>query len=190
MKTMNTEIDKALEVLKTDGVIIYPTETIWGIGCDATSPTAVQRIYQIKKRMDSKSMLVLLDSENRLSRYVEQVPELAWDLIDMTNKPLTIIYPNAKNIAPNLIAEDGSIGIRVSSHEFCKKLIFRFGKPIVSTSANISGQANPRTHHEIPPDIISQSDYMVNPEMAGTSTGKASGIIKLELDGQVKIIRE
>lgn len=187
---MKEEINKALEVLNKGGIIIYPTETIWGIGCDATNEEAVKKVYQIKKRVDTKSMLVLLDSENRLPLYVKEVPDMAWDLIEMSIKPLTIIYPNGKNLAPNLIAEDGSIGIRITSNEFCKQLIFRFRKPLVSSSANISGEKSPASFKDISEEILSQADLVVHPDMEGQNAGKPSGIIKLGIGGQVQVIRE
>lgn len=187
---MEAEINKALHVLENGGVIIYPTETIWGIGCDATNQKAVDRIYKIKQRTDAKSMLILLDTENRLPSYVEQVPELAWDLIEMADKPLTIIYPMGKNLASNLLADDGSIGIRITSNQFCKNLIYRFRKPIVSTSANISGHPGPVSFIDISDTLLSQVDFVVSEEFASKNTGKASGIIKLDMDGTVKVIRE
>lgn len=187
---MEAEINKALQVLESGGVIVYPTETIWGIGCDATNKEAVERVYKIKQRADAKSMLILLDTENRLPSYVEQVPELAWDLIEMADKPLTIIYPKGKNLASNLLADDGSVGIRITSNQFCKSLIFRFRKPIVSTSANISGQPSPVSFADVSETLLSQVDFVVSEEFASANTGKASGIIKLDVDGTVKVIRE
>ena len=184
------EVTRALEILKNGGIILYPTETIWGLGCDATNADAVQKIYKIKQRTDAKSMLTLLDSENRLPSYVEQVPDLAWDLIEMSDKPLTIIYPKGKNLAVNLLAADGSIGIRITTNTFCKRLIHRFKKPIVSTSANLSGDKSPATFSDISQKIISKVDYTVSESFAGESTGKSSGIIKLGMNGQVQVIRE
>ena len=152
---MDKDILEALETLRSGGLILYPTDTVWGIGCDATNPDAIARIYKLKKRSDSKAMLILLDSENLLSRYVDEVPEVAWELIEASDKPMTIIYPGAKNIANNLIADDGSIGIRISKDDFCQKLISRFRKPIVSTSANISNEPAPSIYNEISDEIIS-----------------------------------
>ena len=137
---MQDDIKNALEVLRKGGVILYPTDTIWGIGCDATNDAAVKRVYEIKKRADSKSMLVLMENLNLLERYMQEVPEIAYSLIEVTEKPMTIIYPDAKNLAPNLLGEDGSVGIRITSERFTQQLIQRFRKPIVSTSANISGE--------------------------------------------------
>ena len=187
---IDEEVFRALEVLRIGGIILYPTETIWGLGCDATNAEAVQMIYKIKQRADAKSMLTLLDTENRLPSYVEQVPDIAWDLIEMRDKPLTIIYPKGKNLATNLLAEDGSVGIRITSNEFCKRLIHRFKKPIVSTSANVSNEKSPVAFSDISAAIISQVSHVVSNEMAVGSTGKASGIIKLGVNGQVQVIRE
>lgn len=187
---MNRDIEMALEVLKKGGVILYPTDTIWGIGCDATNEKAVERIYSLKKRADSKSMLVLLDNENRLMQYVSEVPEIAWQLIDVSEKPMTIIYPHAKNLSKNLIASDGSIGIRIVRDEFCEKLIGRFKKPIVSTSANISLQPSPSNFDEISEDVKHRVDYIVNWRQDDYTKGLASSIIKiLDSSGKFEIIR-
>jgi len=140
---MQDDIKKACEVLRKGGIILYPTDTIWGIGCDATNEEAVKRIYELKQRDDSKSMLVLLDNPAKLQTYVQEVPDIAWDLIELTDKPLTIIYEGAKNLATNLIAADGSIGIRITNEVFSRELCRQFRKPIVSTSANVSGEPSP-----------------------------------------------
>ncbi len=187
---MNEDILKALETLQNGGLILYPTDTIWGIGCDATNPEAVKRIYQLKQREDSKSMLVLLDNEAKLNSYMDQVPEMAWDLIEFSTKPLTIIYPNAKNLADNLLAEDKSIGIRVSKEEFSHKLCQRFKKPIVSTSANISGQPSPSCFSDISENIKKNVDYIVNYRQEESANPAPSSIIKLGLGGEINIIRE
>lgn len=187
---MQEDINKALEVLRNGGIILYPTDTIWGIGCDATNEEAVKRIYQLKKRDDSKSMLVLLDNDAKLNSYVTQVPELAWDLIDFTTKPTTIIYPNAKNLAPNLLAEDKSVGIRITKESFSNTLCQRFRKPIVSTSANVSGEQSPLHFGNISDEIKNGVDYIVLYRQEETSNPSPSSIIKLEIDGQIKIIRE
>ncbi len=186
---MNEEIKKALEILRNGGTILYPTDTIWGIGCDATNSEAVKKVYNIKQRSDSKALLVLLDNENRLAQYVEEVPEVAWELIDVTDKPLTIIYSGAKNFAPNLLAEDGSIGIRIVKDKFCEQLIGRFRKPIVSTSANISGSPAPASFNNIPDDIKNSVDYVVNWRQDDVAKNTASGIIKLDAGGRFTIIR-
>ena len=187
---MQDDIQKAIEVLKNGGVILYPTDTIWGLGCDATNAEAVKKIYQIKQRNDSKSMLVLLDNFDKIGLYVKEVPELADDLVTMSSKPLTIIYPGAVNLANNLVADDGSIGIRVCSDEFCQKLINRFRKPIVSTSANVSGKQSPAIYSEISDDIIKEANYVVKWRQNDTSPAKPSGIIKLGLKGEITVIRE
>ncbi len=172
------------------GVILYPTDTVWGIGCDATNPDAVKRIYEIKKRTDSKAMLVLVDSQAKVQFYVKEVPNVAWDLMDLTTKPLTIIFDGARNLAENLLAEDGSVGIRVSGEEFSKQLCFHFRKAIVSTSANISGQPSASNFSEISEDIKNAVDYIVNYRRNDTKQAKPSSIIKLGARGEVKIIRE
>ncbi|HAN19918.1 MAG: threonylcarbamoyl-AMP synthase [Bacteroidetes bacterium GWC2_33_15] len=187
---MQEDLLKALEVLKNGGVILYPTDTVWGLGCDATNEKAVARIYEIKKSIDKKSMLILLDNEGKILSYVKEMPEIAWDLIDLAEKPLTIIYPGAKNLAPNLIAPDGSIGIRISKETFNKKLIERFRKPIVSTSANISGEATPKKFDEISNKILQSVDYIVNWRQGDYSESQVSGIIKLEINGEIQIIRQ
>lgn len=187
---MHDDIKKALEVLHNGGLILYPTDTIWGIGCDATNPEAVKKIYALKQREDSKSMLVLTDSSAKLNGIVEEVPEMAWDLVEVTNKPLTIIYPGAKNLAPNLIAADGTIGIRVTEEVFSKTLCSRFKKPIVSTSANISGTPAPRHFGEVTDEIKEGVDYIVNYRQDETSNPAPSGIIKLGVNGEVTVIRE
>jgi L-threonylcarbamoyladenylate synthase len=186
---MNEDLIKCIEVLKKGGIILYPTDTIWGIGCDASNYNAVKRVYEIKKREDSKSMLVLVDKADRIDRYVNDVPDVAWNLVEMALEPLTIIYPDAKNLAENLIAEDGSIGIRVVTDTFCQKLIYQFRKPIVSTSANISGQASPANFIEISSEIIDSVDYVVKWRQKDTKKAKPSAIIKLDKGGLFKIIR-
>ena len=187
---MIEDIQKASEVLRAGGVILYPTDTIWGLGCDATNSEAVKKIYAIKKRIDSKSMLVLADAPVRIERFVDDVPDVAWDLIDLATSPLTIIYPKGKNLAPELLAEDGSIGIRLCKEEFCQKLIGRLGKPIVSTSANISGLPSPALFDEISQEIIESVDYVVNYRQNDMHRSKPSSIIKLGKTGEIKIIRE
>ena len=190
MGTIADEAKKCVEVLRKGGVILYPTDTVWGIGCDATNPEAVKRVFDIKKRADSKALLLLVDSADRLSRYVGTVPSVAWDLIELTTKPLTIIYDGARNLAPNLIAEDGSVGIRVTSELFSKELCYRFQKAVVSTSANVSGEPSPTTFREISEEIKQAVDYIVQSRQTETSAPKPSSIIKLGKGGQIKIIRE
>lgn len=176
--------------MREGGVILYPTDTIWGIGCDATNEDAVRRVYEIKQRADSKAMLVLVDSAVKVDFYVQDVPEVAWDLIELTDKPLTIIYSGARNLAPNLLAEDGSVGIRVTSEEFSKRLCQQFRKAIVSTSANISGQPSPQNFSEISDEIKAAVDYIVDYRREETGKAKPSSIIKLDKGGVIKIIRQ
>ncbi len=187
---MNEDIAKALKVLHNGGLILYPTDTIWGIGCDATNPEAVSRIYKLKQREDSKSMLILLDNEAKLNSYMNQVPDMAWDLIEFSTKPLTIIYPDAKNLAPNLLAEDKSIGIRITKEEFSFKLCQRFKKPIVSTSANISGQLSPSCFNDISENVKNGVDYIVTYRQEETANPAPSSIMKLGIGGEINIIRE
>ena len=183
------DIKKACQVMQDGGVILYPTDTIWGIGCDATNEEAVRRVYEIKHRADSKAMLVLVDSAVKVDFYVQDVPAVAWDLIDVADKPLTIIYSGARNLASNLLAEDGSVGIRVTGEEFSKALCFRFRKAIVSTSANVSGQPSPRTFAEISDEIKNAHDYVVEARRTEAGPARPSSIIKLGQGGEVKIIR-
>ncbi len=187
---MNKDIKEAVEILRNGGVILYPTDTVWGIGCDATNEEAVRRVYEIKQRSDSKSMLVLLDNPVKLQSYVDEVPDIAWDLIDLTDKPLTVIYDGAKNLAPNLIAEDGSIGIRITNEEFSMKLCQQFRKPIVSTSANISGAPAPSIFKEVSDDVKNAVDYIVSFRQKDNQKEKPSGIIKISKSGTIEIIRK
>lgn len=176
--------------MREGGVILYPPDTIWGIGCDATNEDAVRRVYEIKQRQDSKAMLVLVDSSVKVDFYVRDVPEVAWDLIDLADKPLTIIYSGARNLAANLLAEDGSVGIRVTNEDFSKRLCQQFRKAIVSTSANISGQPSPKNFSEISEEVKSAVDYIVGYRQEEMSNPKPSSIIKLDKGGVIKIIRE
>ena len=187
---LQDEVKKAIEVMKAGGVILYPTDTVWGIGCDATNAEAVKKIYEIKRREDSKAMLCLIDSEARLSRYVRRVADVTWDLIEMSDKPLTVIYNNVTGLAPNLIAEDGSAGIRITREEFSKELCFRFQKPIVSTSANISGEPTPQTFDEISAEIKEAVDYVVRYNQRCKEKHKPSSIIKIDENGAFTIIRK
>jgi len=183
------DLKNALQVLRNGGVILYPTDTVWGLGCDATNAEAVKRIFEIKRREDTKSMLVLMENPNMLHAYIKEVPEIAWELIEVTDKPLTIIYPGAKNLAPNLIAEDGTIGIRITSETFTEHLIQQFRRPIVSTSANLSGKQTPQNFHQIEEEILSAVDYVVLYRQDDTTKSKPSSIIQLGLGGQIQIIR-
>jgi len=183
---MHNDIKKALEVIKNGGIILYPTDTIWGIGCDATNEKSVSRIYQIKKREDSKSMLVLMENPALLERYVTEVPEIAWDLVEVATTPLTVIYPGAKNLAKNLIAEDGSIGIRFTKEVFTAQLLQRFRRPLVSTSANISGEKSPAFFDEISEEIKNQVDYIVEYRQNDTTPAQPSSILNWVLaDGSI-----
>jgi L-threonylcarbamoyladenylate synthase len=187
---MQNDIRNAVEVLKSGGIILYPTDTIWGIGCDATNPEAVARIYQIKQREDSKSMLVLMENPALLERYVNDVPEVAWDLVEISTTPLTVIFPGAKNLASNLIAVDGSVGIRFTKEVFTIKLLQRFRRPIVSTSANISGQKSPAFFDEISEEIKSKMDYIVEYRQSDINPAQPSSVIKLWPGGRIDIIRK
>ena len=187
---MLDDLKAACEILMQGGIILYPTDTIWGIGCDATREEAVQKIYTLKQRHDEKSMLVLLDHEDKLRQYIKEIPDIAWNILAVADKPLTIIYPGAQNLAKNLVPDDGSIGIRIISDEFCKKLITRFGKPLVSTSANISGMPWPPNFQKIDRSIVKGVDYVVKWRQHEENRGKPSGIIKIGIRGEIKIIRE
>jgi L-threonylcarbamoyladenylate synthase len=187
---MVEDLKKALETLKKGGVILYPTDTVWGIGCDATNREAVERIYRIKEREDSKSMLVLMENPALLDRYVVDVPDIAWDLIEISSTPLTVIYPNAKNLAPNLISKDGSIGIRFTKEKFTARLLQKFRRPLVSTSANLSSEKTPANFDEISEIIKSRVDYIVQYRQDDKTTTRPSEIIKLWPDGRVDIIRK
>ncbi|MGL5683388.1 MAG: L-threonylcarbamoyladenylate synthase [Marinifilaceae bacterium] len=186
---MRDDINRACEVMKAGGIILYPTDTIWGIGCDATNAEAVARIYKLKQREDSKSMLVLLDDAGKIASYAD-VPDIAYDLLEVSDKPLTIIYPNAKGLAKNLIAEDGTIGIRITHEEFSHDLLHRFHRPIVSTSANISGQPSAAIFAEISEEIKAGVDYIVGYRQADTKRAEPSGIIKLGMGGEFELIRK
>ena len=186
----NEEIKKAIEVMRNGGVILYPTDTIWGIGCDATNEEAVKKVYEMKKRADSKALICLVDSEAKIDFYVKDVPPVAWDLIELSTKPLTVIYDGARNLAPNLLAEDGSVGIRVTNEEFSKQLCFRFRKAVVSTSANISGEPSPKSFADISDEIKNAVDYIVGVRQNEKGGAKPSSIIKLGAGGVVQVIRE
>lgn len=186
---MTEDIKKACEAMQAGGIILYPTDTIWGIGCDATNEDAVQRVYELKKRADNKAMLVLMDSQAKLNMYVDDIPDIAWDLIEVADKPLTIIYSNAKNLAKNLLGADGSVGIRISNEEFSRKLCERFRKPLVSTSANVSGTPSPANFSEVSEVIRSGVDYIVSYRQDDMSKAQPSNIIKLGAGGLIQVIR-
>ncbi|MBO4804982.1 MAG: threonylcarbamoyl-AMP synthase [Paludibacteraceae bacterium] len=187
---MKEDIKNAIKTMKNGGIILYPTDTIWGLGCDATNEEAVKKIFEIKKREDSKSMLVLTDSAGKVERLVGDVPKIVWDLVEVSDKPLTIIYPGGKNMAKNLIAQDGSVGIRITNETFSKELCAQFRLPIVSTSANISGEPSPSNFSEISEEIIKSVDYVVQYRQNDKTKAKPSSIIKVNSDGTIKIIRE
>ena len=186
---MKTEIENCIAVLKKGGLILYPTDTVWGIGCDATNPEAVDKVFKLKQRSDEKSLICLVHDFRMLNEYVENVPEVAYDILKFAKKPTTIIYDDPIRVAENIIAADNSLAIRVTKDEFCKKIIQRFRKPLVSTSANISGEKTPQSYSEIDPLILEGVDYVVNLHHEKKS-GKPSSIIKLKNDGSVKVIRQ
>ncbi|MFP4663064.1 MAG: L-threonylcarbamoyladenylate synthase [Bacteroidales bacterium] len=187
---MKEDINKCLEALHQGGIIIYPTDTVWGLGCDATNPDAVEKIYKIKQRDKSKSMLILLENINQVFSYVEKPPEVALDMIELSTEPLTVVFEKAKNLPLNLIASDGSIAIRVSKNKFTSELIRRFKKPVVSTSANFSGQDTPLSFKEIDDDLIGMADYVVRFGQKETRRKKASSIIRISNQGEIDIIRK
>ena len=189
MKTED-DIRNAVEVMRKGGVILYPTDTVWGIGCDATNAEAVARVYEIKKRADSKALICLVDSDARLQRYVKKVPNVAWELFDCADKPTTVILDGEVNLAPNLIAEDGSIALRITQEAFSKELCYRFQKAIVSTSANISGEPTAQNYCDISQEIIDAVDYVCWTRRQEHKPHKPSSIIKLGLGGEVEIIRK
>jgi L-threonylcarbamoyladenylate synthase len=188
MSEFQDEIKRCIDVLREGGLILYPTDTIWGIGCDATNPDAVKRVYELKKRDDSKALIVLLDDAGKLNRYVREVPEVAWDLIDNSDRPITIIYSGVLNLAKNLMASDGTAAIRITSDEFCKQLIYKFGKPLVSTSANISGEPFGGRFQDVSSDILNGVDHTVDLHK-NRPVGPPSSIIKLDPSGKFEIIR-
>jgi L-threonylcarbamoyladenylate synthase len=185
----NEDINEALAVLKNGGIILYPTDTIWGLGCDATNPAAVEKIFSIKSRSGNKSLLILVDGEGMLGRYVKEIPEIVYELTAVSDKPMTIIYPSGKNLAPGVCSEDGSVGIRICHDEFCSELLKKFRKPLVSTSANLSGKPSPAFFSEIEQQVIDAADYTVNYRRNDRRIVSASSVIKVEMNGTIKIIR-
>ncbi len=183
-------VEEAVKVLRAGGLILYPTDTVWGIGCDATNEEAVQRIYALKKSENKHAMLVLCPSADELVRYVNRAPGIAFEVLEMATSPLTLILPGATNVAKNLIPEEGTLGVRVPDHAFCRQLLRRLGRPLVSSSANLSGEKTPRTLSEVVPEIVSGVDYVVNPRFEGRPTGKPSSIIAFGENGEVRVIRE
>ena len=184
------DIKNAVEVMRKGGVILYPTDTVWGIGCDATNEEAVAKVYKIKQRDDSKALICLVDSDARLQRYVRNVPNVAWDIFDLATKPTTIILDGAVNLAPNLVAEDGSIAMRITQEEFSKELCYRFQKAIVSTSANISGQPAAQNFQDIAPELLEAVDYVCYSRRQEKKPHTPSSIIKLTENGEVTVIRK
>jgi len=186
---LRDEVAKALKVVQDGGIILYPTDTIWGIGCDATNTEAVKKIYRLKQRDEAKSMIILLDTENRLASYISEVPELAYDLINYAENPLTLVLPGARNISPALISADGSIGVRVVKHPFCEQLIQRLRKPLVSTSANISGKPSPQYFSQIDQHIIDGVDYVADIDQHSMEIKNPSTIMRLAPNGSFEFLR-
>lgn len=200
------ECKRAVEVLRSGGVLLYPTDTVWGLGCDATDPEAVARIFRIKNRSDSKSLVLLASDLDMVARYVKEIPEMAVQLVEVNDRPMTIIYPGAIaadapaegekpvadrfRLAHNVVAEDSSVGIRIPKMDFCIEMVRRFGRPVVSTSANISGEPTPKNFSEISQQIRDAVDYTVDPALEKGATGQSSSIIMVELDSSIKIIRK
>ena len=186
---MKEIIEEAVRIVKSGGVILYPTDTIWGLGCDATNPEAVAKVFAIKKRSEAKSLVVLAADLDMVARYIRQIPSIAIDLVEVNDAPMTIVYPGAQGLAPAVVAEDGSVGIRIPSHEFCHELLRRLRLPLVSTSANVSGEPSPVSFRDIPQEIRDAVDWCAPRRFEGDATGKPSQIIKLGLRGEVEIIR-
>ncbi|WP_396175819.1 L-threonylcarbamoyladenylate synthase [Flavobacterium sp.] len=189
MTDINTEIQKAFEVIQQGGIILYPTDTVWGIGCDAANAEAVQKIYDLKMRQESKSMIVLMNGEKMIYNVFKDIPEVAWQILDLSEKPTTLILDKPRNVAPNIIADNQSLAVRIVKEPFCYKLMERMKRPLVSTSANITGQPTPKSFKEISPEIIKGVDYVVNLHREKICD-KPSTIIKLTLDSKVQIIRK
>jgi L-threonylcarbamoyladenylate synthase len=186
---MKEEVEKAVAILKAGGVILYPTDTIWGLGCDATNAAAVEKIFAIKNRSQQLSLIALVEEDARLNRHVQDVPAMAWDLIDLATEPLTIIYPKGVGFAPKVCAADGSVAIRMVRDEFCRQLIKRLNRPLTSTSANLSGSPAPATFSDIDPAILASVDYTVNLRQSESTTSQPSKIIKIGQNGEIKLIR-
>lgn len=189
-KEIAEDVRQAVQVLRQGGLILYPTDTIWGIGCDASNEEAVSRVYDLKRRDDSKALICLVDSPDRLQRYSREIPDVAWDLIEYSEKPLTLVLDGAVNLAFNLVANDGSVGIRVTREAISKELCYRFQKAVVSTSANISGEPSPTNFSEVSPEIVSGVDYVMKSRQNDLSKSAPSRIIRLRGNGEIKIIRK
>ncbi len=186
---INADLDQSVEFLKKGCIILYPTDTIWGLGCDATNGKAIEKIYAIKKRNEGKSLIILVDGEEMLTHYVQSVPAIVHDLVEQYDRPLTIIYPEARNLPKNLVAPDGSIAIRIVRHAFCSRLISQFGKPITSTSANVSGLPSPASYHAIPDEVKQMVDYSVILGRDDLKAASPSTIIRIDINGEFEIIR-
>ncbi len=186
---MKEVIQEAVGVLKAGGVILYPTDTVWGLGCDATNPEAVAKVFAIKQRSEAKSLVLLACDLDMVAMYIRQIPSIAIDLVEVNDAPMTIVYPGAQGLAPAVVAEDGSVGIRIPHHEFCTELVRRFRRPLVSTSANISGEPAPKDFRDIATEIREAVDWCAPRRFEAGATGRASQIIKLGLRGEVEIIR-
>lgn len=205
MKKTEEILDETLKVLKEGGVILYPTDTVWGLGCDATNPEAVAKVYSIKHRSDSKSLVLLAANMDQIALFINEIPQMAIELVEVNDKPMTLVYPGAKSypapaegeapkadrfhLAYNAVAADGTVGIRIPMMEFCRQVAYKLGRPIVSTSANISGEPAPKGYSDIPEEIKEAVDYIVEPSLESGATGLASQIIKIGLDGEVQILR-
>lgn len=187
---MEEELKKTLAVLHKGGTILYPTDTVWGLGCDARNKDAVAKIFKIKQRAEYKSMVVLVCDEKMLNRYVKEVPAVAWDLMEAADHPITIIYAEGRGLPDSIVAADGSVGIRIVKDEFCRNLIHKFGKPIISTSANVSGEPTPASFAEITNSVLSKVDYIVNWRQHENNNTRPSSIIKVNMNGEIKIFRK
>ena len=187
---MQREVDEAVRTMRAGGIILYPTDTVWGLGCDATNAEAVERIYKLKRSENKKSMLVLCASADMVVRYVNKAPGIAFEVMELATSPLTAILPGAAGVAENLIPEERTLGVRIPDHEFCRRMLRALGRPIVSTSANITGEPTPKRLPEIAREIVDGVDYVVNPRFEGRPTGKPSSIIAFTEDGGVKVIRQ
>ena len=189
-RAWEADIARALEVLRHGGVIVYPTDTIWGIGCDATNEEAVRKVFALKGRADAKAMLSLVDSDGRLQRYVRNVPDVAWQIVDCATNPITIIYADVQGLAPSLLAEDGSAGLRITQETFSRELCRRFGRPIVSTSANVSGLPSPTCFDNIDAELLARADYVCTSRRNERAPSRASSIIKIGRGAEIEIIRK
>lgn len=187
---MKDTLRQALTALRSGGLILYPTDTLWGIGCDATNEQAVARVLALKERDDAKGLIVLVDTETRIAGYVEEVPDIAYDLIALADRPLTVVFERAKNLAHNIIASDGSVGVRVVQHELCQRLVAQLGRPIVSTSANLSGSPAPRVLGEVDERIVRGVDFVVPERFHGPASDRPSGVVAIGRGGLVRVIRE